>query len=102
MSAPLHPASRLRRASDVVARDIAGEHLLVPVRSGLARMNYLYIAGEVGSFLYARLDGRRDLRDLARSVAEAFEVEPEAALRDAGEFLRELVDEGLAIVEEGS
>ena len=62
-------------APDIVARDIAGEHLLVPVRSGIAGIDCLYTADEVGSFVYARLDGRRDAAALARLVSEAYVVE---------------------------
>ena len=83
-------------APDVVARDIAGEHLLVPVRSGIAGVDCLYTADEVGSFLYARLDGRRDASALARLVSEAYVVEEERALEDVLAFLGELCAAGLA------
>ena len=83
-------------APDVVARDIAGEHLLVPVRSGIAEVDCLYTADEVGSFLYARLDGRRDAAALARLVSEAYVVKEERALQDVLAFLGELCASGLA------
>lgn len=81
---------------DIVARDIAGEHLLVPVRSGIAEIDCLYTADEVGSFLYTRLDGRHDAAALARLVSEAYAVEEERALEDVLAFLSELCDAGLA------
>ena len=83
-------------APDIVARDIAGEHLLVPVRSGIAGIDCLYTADEVGSFLYARLDGRRDAATLARLVSEAYVVDEEQALADVLSFLGELCAAGLA------
>ncbi|HZN02307.1 MAG TPA: PqqD family protein [Candidatus Polarisedimenticolia bacterium] len=83
-------------APDIVARDIAGEHLLVPVRSGIAGIDCLYTADEVGSFVYARLDGRRDAAALARLVSEAYVVEEERALEDVLAFLGELCAAGLA------
>ena len=83
-------------APDVVARDIAGEHLLVPVRSGIAGVDCLYTADEVGSFLYSRLDGRRDAATLARLVSEAYVVDEDRALQDVLAFLGELCAAGLA------
>ena len=83
-------------APDIVARDIAGEHLLVPVRSGIAGIDCLYTADEVGSFVYARLDGRRDAATLARLVSEAYVVEEERAIEDVLAFLGELCAAGLA------
>lgn len=83
-------------APDVVARDIAGQHLIVPVRSGIAGVDCLYTADEVGSFLYMRLDGRHDAAALARLVSEAYVVDEERALEDVLAFLGELCAAGLA------
>lgn len=81
---------------DVVARRVAGEHLLVPVRSGVARMDFIFTANEVGSFVFGLLDGRRDTADLARLVSEEFDVDETSARRDVGVFLDLLVEAGLA------
>ena len=102
MSLRLEAGAIVVPAPDVVARDIAGEHLLVPVRSGIAGIDCLFTADEVGSFLYARLDGRRDAAALAALVAEEFDVAEERALSDVLEFLEALCDAGLARREERS
>jgi hypothetical protein len=86
----------LRAAPDVVARRVAGEHLLVPVRHGAARMDYIFTANEVGSFVFGLLDGRRDAAELARLVSAAFEVEEARARADVERFLEALVEAGLA------
>ena len=102
MSLRLEAGAIVVPAPDVVARDIAGEHLLVPVRSGIAGIDCLFTADEVGSFLYTRLDGRRDAAALAALVAEEFDVAEERALSDVLEFLEALCDAGLARREERS
>ncbi|HET8945625.1 MAG TPA: PqqD family protein [Candidatus Polarisedimenticolia bacterium] len=96
MSRTVCADSVLVPAPDVVAREIAGQHLLVPIRSGIAGIDCLFTADEVGSFLYARLDGRRDAAALAALVAEEFDVAEERALRDVLEFLEALCEAGLA------
>jgi hypothetical protein len=83
---------------EVVARDIAGQHILVPVRTGVAQMDFLYTTDEVGSFIYGLLDGRADARAVARRVASAFEVDEQAALADVLEFLATLREAGLVRV----
>jgi hypothetical protein len=83
---------------EVVARDIAGQHILVPVRTGVAQMDYLYTTDEVGSFIYCLLDGRSDARSLARRVASTFEVDEEDALRDLLDYLHTLSEAGLVRV----
>jgi hypothetical protein len=88
--------SVLRPSPDVVARDIAGEHLLVPVRSGVATMDCLFTAEGTGAFVWSCLDGRRDLAEVARLVAAEFEVDATRALADIAAFAAELVSEGLA------
>jgi hypothetical protein len=102
VTSSLHAASIVTPADDVVARDIAGQHLIVPIRSGIAGIDCLFTADEVGSFLYARLDGRRDAAALAQLVCDAFEVEVEQALPDVLEFLDALCEAGLARRVEGA
>jgi hypothetical protein len=89
------PETILNASPDVVARQVAGEHLLVPVRRGVAEMDYLYTADPAGSFIWSCLDGRRDLRGVARLLAEAFEVEEPRALADVLAFAAELGAAGL-------
>ena len=85
----------LATSPDVVARQVAGEHLLVPVRRGVAEMDDLFTADPAGSFIWSCLDGRRDLAAVARLVVDEFEVEPPKALADVLAFAAELSAAGL-------
>jgi hypothetical protein len=89
------PETILAASPDVVARQVAGEHLLVPVRRGVAEIDYLFTADPAGSFIWSCLDGRRDLRSIARLVAESFEVDEPRALQDVLGFAAELGSAGL-------
>jgi len=81
---------------DVVSRRVAGEYLLVPVRSGAAQMDYIFTANEIGSAIFHLLDGERDGRAIARELSHDFEVDEERARKDVAEFLRALCEAGLA------
>jgi hypothetical protein len=87
--------ARYLPSPDVVTRNIAGEHLLVPVRTGVAQMDYLYTADEVGSVIFSLLDGERDAAAIGRRVAELFEVDAGQATADVAAFLQELEQAGL-------
>jgi coenzyme PQQ synthesis protein D (PqqD) len=93
----LPPNCVLKPSPDVIARDIAGEHLLVPVRTGAADLDCLFTADGSGAFVWTCLDGRRDLAEVARLVADEFDVDAATALDDVTRFAAELVDSGLAI-----
>jgi hypothetical protein len=87
--------ARLRPSPEVVSRRIAGEQILVPVRSGAAQMDYLFTANPTGSAVLALLDGRRDAAEIARLLARDYEVDEERARADVEAFLQELYDAGL-------
>ena len=80
---------------DVVARCVAGEYLLVPVRNGAAQMDYIFTVNEVGSAVFLLLDGSRDGREIARQLSRDFAVDEERARKDVVDFLRVLCEAGL-------
>jgi len=85
------------RVSSVVMRRIGDEVLLVPVSGNLARLQQIYSLNSVGSFIWEQLDGRRSLEEIARMVAESFEVEPETAANDVDLFVHALLGENLVV-----
>ena len=85
------------RTSNAVLREIAGEHLLVPVRRGnLLDAESLYILDDVGAWVWEALATPSTPAALAEGVRDAFEVasgqDVEADLRD---LLSDLASQGL-------
>jgi hypothetical protein len=91
----------LCRAPGVVARTIAGETILVPVRRRAQEMG-LFTLNSVGSFVWKALDGTRSLREIAGAVVDAFEVEPARALADVAAFAADLERSGCATRDAGA
>ncbi|HKE10907.1 MAG TPA: PqqD family protein [Myxococcota bacterium] len=87
--------SVLRRAPGVVARTIAGETILVPVRRRAQEMGLFTLNG-VGTFVWQALDGTHSLQEIAGAVAAAFEVDPVRALADVAAFAADLERTGCA------
>jgi hypothetical protein len=88
-------AAVYRRDVNVIAREIAGETLLVPIRGNLAAMQRIYTLNNVGAFIWGYLDGVRSLAEARDSLLERFEVEREQVDRDVTEFIHEVREAGL-------
>jgi hypothetical protein len=67
--------------------------LVVPAKSEM------HLLDDVGSFLWAELRKPRSAKDLAASVCEEYDVDPERAERDVRAFLDVLAGKGLVIQE---
>lgn len=90
----MRPVQEFSQAERTAARVIDGSAYVVAIdRQMLLELN------EVGTFIWERLDRPMTLDALARAIAAEFRVEPEAAKRDAEEFIRLLVDRGVVSVE---
>ena len=86
---------RFQRVEDVIERTVAGEVFLVPIRGELADLQELFALNEVGSWLWARLDGSRRISELAGELSEEYDVTDNDALRDTTQFVGELLEAGL-------
>ena len=58
------------RSGDVVAREIEGEILIVPLVAGIGDTDdELYTLNETGQAIWEKLDGERTLNEVAASLA---------------------------------
>jgi hypothetical protein len=87
----------LVRAPGVVARAIAGETILVPVRRRAQEMG-LFTLNDVGTYVWQRLDGTASLRAIAGSLHDAYEVDAAQAESDVASFAAELERAGCATI----
>lgn len=97
--APL-PAGRDRgavcaRRPDVILREVAGERILVPIRSGLADLQAIFAINAVGACIWEQLDGARSLDEVLATVLERFEVPASEASADIADFIEQLQGAGL-------
>lgn len=83
-----------RKTDRIVSREIAGELILVPIRSNVADMESLFTLNEVGSRVFGLVDGERTVRDLTSAIVEEFEVEEAEAEVDVKEFVEKLLEIG--------
>ena len=88
---------RYRKDPSLVARNIAGEVILVPIRQNAGDLESVYTLNETASFVWERLDGQRTLGEIKRELLDAFEVDEPDAERDLIELLEQLT--GIGVVE---
>ena len=82
---------RYRRTEGFVARTIAGETVLVPIRQRLGDLESIYTMNEVATFIWERLLEPATVAQIAAAVKEEFEADPVEIRRDVEDFLGQLI-----------
>ena len=86
-------------SEDVVAREIEGELIIVPIASGIGDMeDELYTVNETGKAIWDRLDGARPLSQIATELAIEYEASAAELERDVLGLVGELVRRKMLIV----
>jgi hypothetical protein len=79
-------------SEDIVARNIEGELIIVPLVSGIGDMeDELYTLNETGKAIWDRLDGKRKLKDVLEELSAEFEAPAGEIEKDLMGLVEELV-----------
>jgi hypothetical protein len=85
----------LVRSQAVIARVVAGETLIIPVRDRVGDLASIYSLNSTGSLIWKLLGSPRTLTQLAMAFAQEYEVEPEMVQGDVADFLNEMMAVGM-------
>jgi hypothetical protein len=80
-----------RKSSQVVERNIRGEHLLVPLMGTSDQLDSLYTLNPTAGFVWESAGQGLPVTEIARRLSEAFKVDFETAQRDVARIIEELV-----------
>ncbi|HKP86537.1 MAG TPA: PqqD family protein [Blastocatellia bacterium] len=86
---------RFVKDSQSVTRSIAGETIIVPVRSGVGDLDSLYTLNEVGTSIWQLIDGTRSAEQIIGNICDQYDVGRDEAAKDVFEFLSMLQAEKL-------
>ncbi len=86
------------RSQSVVARVVAGETLIVPIRAKVGDLASIYSFNATGSLIWKLLESPKTLPELANAVAQQYEIEFAQAERDVSDFVNEMKAVGLVEV----
>jgi len=79
-------------SEDVVAREIEGELIIVPLVAGIGDMeDELYTLNDSGRDIWARLDGKATIGEVVAALASDYDAEPGEIERDVLGLVGELV-----------
>ena len=91
---------RFVRSQSVVARVIAGETLIVPIRGKVGDLASIYSFNGTGTLIWKLLESPKSVAQLAASVAQEYEVAPAQAEFDVEAFVNEMKSVGLVDVQQ--
>ena len=85
----------MRVSSELLLREIAGEHILVPVGETALRIHGMITLSDSGVLLWEKLQNETTKQDLVHAILQAYDVEEATAQQDVDSFLAKLHDLGL-------
>lgn len=88
----------MKVSEEFIMREIAGEHILVPVGAAAAKFNGLITMNEVGKYIVEQLAEEHTVQELVNKITAEYDVEAQTALTDVETFLDQLREVG-ALVE---
>jgi hypothetical protein len=91
----LNRCETLVRSQSVVARRVAGETLIVPIRAKVGDLASIYSFNGSGSLLWERLESPRGVDQLVNDLEREYDVTHEQAEQDVTEFLKDMLAVGL-------
>ena len=74
----------------IVARQIAGEMILVPIRQNMGDLELIYLLNETALFAWQLLDGNKTLADIRNQIVLEFEVDEQQAGNDLLDLFTDL------------
>jgi hypothetical protein len=85
-------------SKDVVAREVQGEFILIPITSGVGDIEgEIYSLNETGRAVWDKLDGKRSLKEVAKELSKEFEGAAEEIEKDCLGIMEELAKRRMVV-----
>ena len=83
--------SRYTFSEDIVAREIEGELIIVPLVAGIGDLeDELFTLNETGRAIWNQMDGKRTLGEIIQALAQEYQAPLEEIQRDVFGLVQEL------------
>ncbi|MDD5598387.1 MAG: PqqD family protein [Victivallaceae bacterium] len=77
---------------DVVARELHGEFIIIPISSGVGDLeDEIFSLNETGKAVWDKLDGKKNLKEVTDELASDFEGSPDEIRDDVIGIMEELL-----------
>lgn len=88
-----------RHNDSLVARDLAGEKVIIPVRGKVGDLGSIYTLNAIGGEIWNLLDGRRAVSEIVNALQQGYDVDPATLAADIRRLLGEMQQEGLIVTQ---
>jgi hydroxylamine reductase (hybrid-cluster protein) len=98
MTIDVRLSARYAPSHDVVARDIEGELIIVPLAAGIGDLeDELFTVNDTGRAIWNHLDGKQTLQEIIASLCSEFDASPDEITQDVTGFTTELLKRRMLI-----
>ena len=80
----------LKKTDKIVARDIGGEILLLPLSSTSDTANCIYALNETASAFWGLIDGKKTLAQIMSSVQDVYDVDEKGLRQSVNALVKDL------------
>jgi coenzyme PQQ biosynthesis protein PqqD len=85
-------------SDDVVAREIEGEIIIVPLVAGIGDLeDELFTLNETGKAIWDKIDGRRSVAEMIAELAAEYQAPPGKIETDVQGLMQELVNRRMLV-----
>jgi hypothetical protein len=101
MDITVHRDGIYKVSEDVVARDIEGEIIIVPLIAGIGDLeDDLFTLNDTGKAIWDKLDGRRSLHEVISELSAGYQAAEGQIERDVLGLVQELVQRRILVAVE--
>ncbi|MBU0693512.1 MAG: PqqD family protein [Candidatus Omnitrophica bacterium] len=98
MKAQVDLNSIYKPSKDVVAREVQGEFILIPITSGIGDLeDEIFSLNETGRAVWDKLDGKKNLKNIAEELTEEFQESFPQIEKDCLGILSELLNRKMIV-----
>ena len=80
---------------NIIHREIAGEHILIPLGETVLQYNGVFAITEIGAEIWEMLQNGKDIPEITTALLEIYDVEKEVLEKDMDDFLQMLRENDL-------
>lgn len=89
---------RYHISKDLITREIEGELVIVPLKSGLGNLDSeMFALNKTGISIWQKLDGTHSIDDVIKALAEEYDTPYRLIKEDVMPLLGSLIEKGLVV-----
>lgn len=84
----------MKKIEEFIAREIAGEYVMMPVGKTAQKFNGLIMANEVSAIIWEHIESVKNTEELVDLICKEFDVSYEEAWKDTAELINQMKTAG--------